>query len=317
MREPAERSDELPGAGSASARTTLRSMTGFSRVLGGSPDRQLSWSIEIRSVNARGLDLKLRLPTGFDGLEAPIRGVAARFVTRGACQIQLGLERSGGASLPRLNDAVLDHLYAQASAAAVRLGAGSVALGSLLTLPGVIETREQALTSDDIADLEAPILRDVESGLERMIAMREREGAALRRVLDERLHRIEALTVAADALPSRDPARVREKLGTQLQALLQDGPALDPQRLHQEAALIATRADIREEIDRLKAHVGAARDLLGAGEPVGRRLDFLAQELARESNTLCAKSNDIALTSIGLDLKTLVEQFREQVQNVE
>lgn len=292
-------------------------MTGFARAAGAMPDQSVSWTIEIRSVNSRGLDLKLRLPPLLEPLEPAMRSRVGQALTRGACQIQVSLERMTGTTSLRLNETVLAALYAQLSAAAIRLGAGPVGLEGLVGLRGVIEAEERADVPDEAARWEGSILADFDRALEALVAMRLVEGASLRRVLLERLDRMAALVDAADALPARQPTAIRTKLENLVAALVESAPALDPQRLHQEAVLIATRADIREELDRLRAHLAAARDLMEGGGPVGRKLDFLSQEFARESNTLCAKSNDIALTAIGLELKTLTEQFREQVQNVE
>ena len=294
----------------------LASMTGFARLAGSRGD--LRWAWEIRSVNAKGLDLRLRTPPGFDAIEPAARQTAGARLHRGTVHATLAVDRPPRAGVARVNEAALEAVVAAARAIAERLpDAAPVSIDGLLAQRGVVELVEPEESADERAALEADVLADFAVALDALVAARAGEGAALEALLTERLAGIETLTARADACPARQPEAVAKKLADQVRALVGTGVALDPDRLHQEAALIATRADVREEIDRLVAHVAAARQLIGEGVAVGRRLDFLAQEFSRESNTLSAKSNDRSLTAIGLELKAVVEQFREQVQNVE
>jgi uncharacterized protein (TIGR00255 family) len=187
----------------------------------------------------------------------------------------------------------------------------------LLAVRGVVEVAEQADDEAALAALSAAVLKGLDEALDHLVAARVAEGAALHEVLSARVARIDELTQAAENAPGRKPEAVRARLQQAVDALTGASPALDSARLHQEAILLAAKADVREELDRLKTHIVAARDLLASDQPVGRRLDFLAQEFSREANTLCAKSNDPALTAIGMDLRVEIEQFREQVQNIE
>jgi uncharacterized protein (TIGR00255 family) len=292
---------------------TIASMTGFARQSGhAAPFR---WAWEIKTVNSKGLDLRLRLPPGFDALDLPARAAIAKVVSRGACQVNLSIVRESVASAPRINRDLLAQLLELAATLPRPDNVGPATLDGLLALRGVIETGED----EDEAALggaRAAILRGLEAALADLAAMRAAEGAALQQVFGARLDAIERLTRAADACPARKPDAVRERLRAAIQQLSELG-RFDETRLHQEAILLAAKADIREELDRLISHVAAARKLLAGGGAIGRRLDFLAQEFGRESNTLCAKSNDPALTAIGLDLKVEVEQLREQAQNIE
>ena len=274
----------------------LRSMTGFARTDGAIPGYRWTW--EARSVNGKGLDIRLRLPSGFDRLEIPVRDRAAKLLVRGNCALTLTLSRD-------------------APTASLKIDAAAPTLDGILGLKGVLEMAESEEAPETREALDAAILASADATVAQLDAARAGEGAAIAEVLLGHLARIEALTAAAEACPARQPEAIRERLRRQVEDLLGAVPALDPQRLHQEAALIATKADIREELDRLKAHIGQARQMIVTGGPVGRKLDFLAQEFNRESNTLCSKSNDRELTGIGLDLKATVDQLREQIQNIE
>ena len=296
---------------------TIASMTGFARVSGQLDNGAASWIIELKSVNARALDVKLRLPPTLEHLEPVLRAGIGKALVRGSCQLLIQLSRPQPESALRLNVVALGALYRAVNAAANELGAGPVDLCSLLALKGIFETDARPEADGDAKVLDAAILGGFENALDALIAARHEEGRALSAILGAKVDEMARLVASADALPSRQPDAVRKRLEEAIRLLVENGPSFDPQRLHQEAILMATKADIREELDRLHAHIGAARVLLTDGGSVGRRLDFLAQEFTRESNTLCAKSSDIALTAIGLDLKTLVEQFREQIQNVE
>jgi len=290
-------------------------MTGFARSQGAVAAFRYSW--ELKSVNAKGLDLRLRAPPDFDSVEIRAREKIAARLARGAVFANLVAKREDEAQSARLNRAALDALLAALSETPPPANVGPATLDGLLAIRGVVELVEPELSDAQRADLESHILRSLDEALDALIASRKAEGDALATVLLQRLDRISTLAAQADAAPARQPEAIRARLQQQLARLLEGADSLDPARLYQEAALLAVRADIREELDRLKAHLESASKLLVAGGPIGRRLDFLAQELGRETNTLCAKSNDAGLTAIGLELKIEVEQFREQVQNIE
>jgi uncharacterized protein (TIGR00255 family) len=292
----------------------IASMTGFAREAGATGPYQWAW--EIKSVNGRGLDVRVRMPPGFDALGEEARAALQKALVRGQCQLGLNLTRAAGSARVRINREVLDSLLSTLRETAVPEGVRPASMDGLLAVRGVVEIEE----TDD-AEVQAALAADLRAaipGLVRgLVEARLSEGRALNEVVAGQLDTMEALDLAADGHPGRRPEAIRERLAAQVSALMDTGVPLDPGRLHQEAALLAARADIREELDRLRAHVASAREMLGQGGAVGRKLDFLAQEFGREANTLCAKANDVALSRLGLDLKAVVEQFREQVQNVE
>ncbi len=296
---------------------TLSSMTGFARASAEGPQGGLAW--EIKGVNGKGLDLRLRVPPALDAEEARFRTRIAAAVSRGTCNATLTVQRPPRPAHVRVDGALLRALAdAVAEAVPARAGVlGPATLDGLLSVRGVVdvvEADEPEAERQALADAAAGLLDTV---LDRFRSAREAEGAALGAVIKDRVGRIASLTEAAERAPGRAPDAVRDRLARTVALLLDGSAGLDPNRLHQEAVLLAARADVREEIDRLRVHAATIRDLLDAGGPVGRKLDFLAQELGREANTLCAKSNDAALTAIGLDLRGTIEQVREQVQNLE
>ena len=294
---------------------SLASMTGFARAQGVAG--AYGWAWELKSVNAKGLDLRLRLPPGWDAIESELRASAAGMLVRGNVSATLDVARNGAAPAVRVNEEVLAAVLETFRSIAKRVDAQPPSLDGILGLKGVIEIVEAEENEDERRQAEQAAVKGFEQALAELVAARQREGEALARVLMERIEQIAKLTAAAEASPARKPEAIRARLAEQLRALLDSGEKLDPDRLHQEAMLLAAKADVREEIDRLAAHVEAARELIGKGGAVGRRLDFLAQEFNREANTLCAKANDVTLTAIGLELKAVVDQFREQVQNLE
>jgi len=293
----------------------LSSMTGFAR--GHGVCGSYAWAWEIKSVNGKGLDVRLRLPSGWDAIEAAVRARAAELLTRGSVQASLTIERTGASPVVHVNTAVLEAVLTAVRQLSRRIEASPPSLDGLLGLKGVIEIGDAAESDEERRSVEAAATVGFSEAIGALAEMRRHEGAALARVLAARLGEIAALTERAELVPGRRPEAVRARLAEQVAVLLAQSDRFDPDRLHQEAILIATKADIREELDRLAAHVAQAQALIEQGGPVGRRLDFLAQELNREANTLCAKANDVELTNIGLELKAAVEQFREQVQNVE
>ena len=293
----------------------LCSMTGFARAEGAA--NEASWAWELRSVNGKSLDLRLRTPPGFDALEAGVRAaVQARFA-RGTIHASLTLNGGTRAVAARVNEEVLAAVLTAAKGIAARIDAAPPSLDGVLALKGVIEIVEAEPEEGARQALADAIFATFSTALDGLATARASEGAALGTVLAARLDEIERLTAAARDCPTRRPEAIRARLAEQIRALLDGAATLDSDRLHQEAVLLATKADIAEELDRLVAHVDQARRLLAEGGPVGRKLDFLAQEFSREANTLCAKANDIALTRIGLELKGVVDQLREQVANLE
>ncbi|MFK3688793.1 YicC/YloC family endoribonuclease [Agrobacterium tumefaciens] len=294
---------------------TLQSMTGFARSEGTSGRHRWAW--ELRSVNGKGLDVRLRLPTGLEALETALREIASEHLSRGNIQAGLTL-----AIAENRLEAVINR-DALAAVLALKQELGGVvddkpmSFDTLLTIRGLVDFRE----AEDDADAQAARNVDVVNGfalaVEKLKEMREREGASLFSILSGHIDRIEQLADIIEHDPSRQPEQIAARLAQQI-ALIGDGMhGLDRDRLHAEAALIATKADLREEIDRLRSHVQASRELLEIGGPVGRKLDFLAQEFNRESNTICSKSNASAVTAAGIELKVVIDQFREQVQNLE
>lgn len=293
----------------------LASMTGFARSDGTLAGARWTW--EIKTVNGRGLDVRVRVPPGMDALDGPARAAISARLVRGTCNANLTLSREGAQTLIKINEPVLESLAAALGVLRERIEATPPSLDGLLNVRGVVEiTEPEPDEAARAAETEA-ILKTLDAALDQLEEVRRREGEALERVLHERLDTIERLTKTLEAHPARTAEAIRGRLKEQVAALLGASPMLDADRLHQEAVLLATKADVREELDRLYAHVNAARDLLNEGRAVGRRLDFLAQEFGRESNTLVSKSNHVSLTALGLELKSTVEQFREQVQNVE
>ena len=293
----------------------VNSMTGFARAAGSSGPWR--WAFEVKSVNAKGLDLRLRMPAPFDRVEAEARARLAKALARGTCFAILTAQREGASSSPRIDRAALASIAAAARAAAEAAGLAPPTMDGLLSVRGIVEIAEAEDDEAAVAAACAGALLSLDEALSALGEARRSEGEALAFLLRERLDAIERLTLAADANPARRPEAVEARLAESVAALMEVARGFDENRLHQEAILIAARADIREELDRLKTHVAAARVLIDEGGAIGRRLDFLAQELGREANTLCAKANDVTLTAQGLELRAQIEQFREQSQNVE
>ncbi len=293
----------------------LSSMTGFAR--GHGVSGAYAWDWELKSVNAKGLELRLRLPPGWESIEGPVRGRAAELLARGTVHGTLTVSREGVAPVVRVNEAVLTAVLATLRDLAGRIEASPPSLDGILALKGVVEVIDQDEREEDRQAAETAVVAGFGAAVAALADMRWQEGETLGRLLTARLDEIAVLAARAEAVPGRRPDAIKARLAEQIAALLATSDRFDADRLHQEAVLIATKADIREEIDRLASHVAQARGLLRQGGAIGRRLDFLAQELHRESNTLCAKANDVELTNIGLELKSVVEQFREQVQNLE
>jgi uncharacterized protein (TIGR00255 family) len=293
----------------------LQSMTGFARAGAELKEAAVVW--EVRSVNGKGLETRFRLPPGFERVEQAARQAVQKRFSRGNVQATLTVVHVGIEARPVVNEDFLKDLAGLARRLADEFGVRPASADGLLALRGVLEAPEILESDEARAEKDAVILSALDNALGGLEQARKTEGSALGAILAAHVDRIEALTSAAEADPSRDVAMIRQRIAEQVRLLIESANGLDETRLNIEAALLATRADIREEIDRLRAHVVAARALLASGGPVGRKLDFLSQEFNRESNTVCSKSNASSQTVIGLEQKAVVDQFREQVQNLE
>ncbi|MGN6549304.1 MAG: YicC/YloC family endoribonuclease [Pararhizobium sp.] len=293
----------------------LQSMTGFARSEG--TTGPVRWVWELRSVNGKSLDLRLRLPQGYERLEPEVRRICSAVFSRG--NIQVSLAAAGGTAAPeaRLNERVLETVLAAAAELARRGDVQPPRVDGLLNIRGVLEFVEPEEDEAARAARDSDCLAGLEVAVAALKAARAAEGAALRIILEGHVATIANLVEMIEGDPARDARAIRERLDAQVALLLAGQQGLDPARLAMEAALLATKADVREELDRLKAHVAASRELLAGEGPVGRRLDFLAQEFNREANTICSKSNAASITAAGLDMKVTIDQFREQVQNLE
>jgi uncharacterized protein (TIGR00255 family) len=292
-------------------------MTGFTGAAG--QHGAIEWTWEIRSVNSRGLDLRVRLPSGYEKLEAVVREAAGKVLKRGSVAVSLALTRAAGGSAYRVNRELLDHLLDTAGELRKdkRLAAEAPRLDTLLTVRGVVEPAEADGDPDEAEARDQAVAASLDAALAALIAARQAEGAKLEAVLRARLDELAGLCGEAESAAAARAGAVRERLAQQLAELLDASPALPEERLAQEAAVLAVKGDVREELDRLKAHLEAARELLDEGGAIGPRLDFLCQEFNREANTLCSKSGDVELTRIGLAMKAAVDQFREQALNIE
>jgi uncharacterized protein (TIGR00255 family) len=292
-------------------------MTGFTRASG--RHGATGWTWEIRSVNGKGLDLRVRLPSGQEALEAIVRELTSKCIKRGSIAVSLALERAAGEAALRVNREFLDRLLELSAELGgdARLTGEPPSLDALLAVRGVIEAAEADEDEAETAARQKAMAETLQGALEALVGVRATEGARLAAILGERLDEMTALCGQAESAAATRSDAIRERLKAQLDELLDMSPALSEERLAQEAALLAVKADIREELDRLGAHLSAARDLLAEGGAIGRKLDFLCQEFNRETNTLCSKSSDIELTRIGLALKAAIDQFREQALNIE
>jgi uncharacterized protein (TIGR00255 family) len=291
-------------------------MTGFAEARGA--HASLRWRWEARSVNGRGLDIRLRLPSGFEGLESGARTLVAERFKRGSVQAVLTVASEDSGRGFRVDPVALADAIKIAKRVAEETGLAPARVDGLLALRGVV-IQEEAMPLDDEERMkrDAALLESLAQALDLLARARGTEGAKLQAVLLTQISDIEAATAEASRLAADQPQALRNRLQAQLAELLSPGSNIPEERLAQEVALLATRADAREELDRLAAHCQEARALLNSAGPVGRKLDFLAQEFNREANTLCSKSADVALTRVGLGLKAVIDQFREQVQNVE
>lgn len=297
---------------------SVASMTGYARAEG--RDTQVNWVWEAKTVNGRGLEIRCRLPFGHDALEVAAREAVGRKLKRGNLQLSLNVSRVSDAPALRVNHELLNQILTLVDGiGASHQNIAPARWDGILSIKGVLEAAEAEQEDAETvrAARETAMKVTLEQALDQLAAMRLSEGARIQRVLLDQLDEIAALAERAGATASLRPEAVRERLRHQVAAVLESVPGLPEERIAQEVALIAVKADVREELDRLRAHVAAARDLIAEGGAVGRKLDFLSQEFNREANTLCSKSSDVELTRIGLDLKAVIDQFREQVQNIE
>ena len=289
----------------------IASMTGFGRVQGEHGGDFWVW--EVKSVNARGLDVRVRLPSGHDAIETAVREEIVKRFRRGSFNVSLNLSRGEGEDMPQINRPLLEQLIAVTA----EYSDASPNIESLLAVRGVLTSSQQA--TDEVSETlrQKACIENFQSALIALQSARVDEGARLMVLLDGHLFHIEEFVKEAESAASVRPDAIRQRMKSQLAELLDEPSSIPEDRLVQELALIFVKNDVREEIDRLGAHIEQARDLITEGVAIGRRLDFLCQEFNREANTLCAKSNDVELTRIGMALKASIDQLREQVQNVE
>ena len=293
---------------------TISSMTGFARA--SSAQANLTWVWELKSVNGKALDFRLRVPSSLEHLEVPARQILPRHFKRGNFQVSLAVQENGGAERVSINRDVLEQYITLATELRQRIGGPQTSVESLLSLKGVIESKGVERSEEQQSAVDKAILASLESACAALSQARKTEGKDLAMLVAGQIDQIENLHAAATTNPSRQPDAIKQRLREQVASLM-DVAKLDDSRLAQEAAFLATKVDVKEELDRLAVHIAAARTLLRSAEPIGRKFDFLAQEFNREANTLCSKANDASLTAIGLDLKTVIDQMREQVQNIE
>jgi uncharacterized protein (TIGR00255 family) len=292
----------------------LSSMTGFARTSFEVDGAKYSW--ELKSVNARGMEIRLRLPPGLDHLETDIRAMARGVIARGNCFFVLQKEGDAGRARLTLNEETLALVVAAARRLSDVEGIAKPTADGLLAIPGVLQDGSTVEEGEAAERRDGSILKALEEAISALAKSRLEEGARLAAVLDDQLATIARMVDEADGVSTEAPELLKARIRDQVALLTEEANGLSPERLHQEALLAATRADVREELDRLRSHIVSVRDLIKSGGTVGRRLDFLAQEFNREANTLCSKAFDNRLTTIGVELKATIDQFREQVQNL-
>jgi uncharacterized protein (TIGR00255 family) len=293
----------------------LSSMTGFARTQGAQGAWRWHW--EVRSVNSRGLDVRVRVPEGFEGLEQPARILAGERFARGAITGTLTLDADPARGSVRVNQEALQQILGALKQLEGMVKAAPPSLDGILSLRGVIDAQPPALNEAELAARDAAVLSSLANAFDALKAARRDEGARTDAVLKQHTQRMEELVGEAERLAAMQPEQIRARLSASVEDVLKGRTGISEERLAQEVALLLVKADVREELDRLKSHLTQARGLFADAGAQGRRLDFLAQELNREANTLCSKSSDIQLTRVGLELKATIDQLREQVQNVE
>lgn len=298
-----------------SAEPALSSMTGFARAEGAQENWRWAW--EVRSVNGRSLEARFRLPPGFDAIEPAVRAAAKEQIARGNLSASLTLAADQGGALFRVNREALDAAIDLVREIEARRDCAPTSAAAILSLRGVMEAGDGAPDEEALEALRQAMISSFDEALAALKEARANEGAALLKVLNAQIDQVEALVESARTHAAAAPANLRARLAAQIAELIDGAAAIPEDRLAQEAAMLAVKADIREELDRLQSHIEAARALLSERAPVGRRFDFLTQEFNREANTLCSKASDIDLKRVGLELKSVIDQMREQVQNIE
>lgn len=293
----------------------LQSMTGFARSQG--QFEGVSWVWELRSVNAKGMDVRLRLPTGYEAIEVQARKLVQKHIKRGTVQISLSVIESSSNTIPHINREAVQSLIKAAKVLQKEVGGELPTAAELMNIRGVVELIEKPLDEALKEKRDAMLLANLKEGTDALVETRTKEGVAIAKLLNQQVLKIEELHKAIEANDARSPAAIKAQLVLQVSKLIEASDKFDEERLHQEAAILAAKADLQEELDRLVVHVKAAKELLAGDGPLGRRLDFLAQEFNRECNTICSKSNFAEVTSLGLDMKLIIDQFREQLQNME
>jgi uncharacterized protein (TIGR00255 family) len=294
---------------------SIKSMTGFARAEGALDSAVWHW--EVRSVNGRGLDVRLRLPPGSEQLEPKVREVVGRHVTRGSLTITLSSEWHDGGQEIRINERALAQVMVAAARVRTLTDAAPPRVDGLITIKGVLDVVEHQEDAEQAAARSEIMLKSLDGAMVALVAARAAEGSRLAATLNAQLQEIERLVSIVQASPARTREAIEQRLKEQVARLMDAANGFDAARLHQEAVLLAARADVEEELQRLTSHISAARELIVEEGAVGRKLDFLAQEFNREANTLCSKASDVEITRAGLALKTVIDQLREQVQNIE
>jgi uncharacterized protein (TIGR00255 family) len=293
----------------------LQSMTGFSRVDGETETARWTW--EIRSVNGKALDARLRLPSGLESIEIELRKKISKTFSRGNLQVAIQFDDTANKPVPQINENIAKELWQAAQNLHEKFGGDMPSIADLMTLKGVVEYEIPSLDEGEIAARNTALLNGFCEAVDQLQSVRLKEGAAISAILSKQIDAIEKLVDEINSNEDRSVTIIGERLKQQVDKLLNASEGLDTDRLHQEATLLAAKADVQEEIDRLNVHIQSARDMLAGNGPAGRRLDFLAQEFNRECNTICSKSNSAAVTTAGLDMKIVIDQFREQLQNLE
>jgi uncharacterized protein (TIGR00255 family) len=294
---------------------SIKSMTGFARAEGAY--QGCAWHWEVRSVNGRGLDVRLRLPPGYEQVEPRVREAIAGHIARGSLSVALSYERGDTGTEIRINERALAQVMVAAARIRTLTDAAPPRVDGLITIKGVLDIVDDAGDPEQAAARSEVMLKSLDGALTALVAARAAEGARLASTINGQLDEIERLVRVVQQSPARTREAIEARLKEQVSRLLEASNGFDPARLHQEAVLLATRADVEEELQRLVSHISAARALVAENGAVGRQLDFLAQEFNREANTLCSKASDIEITRAGLALKTVIDQLREQVQNIE
>jgi len=293
----------------------LKSMTGFARDDGAVG--RYSWFWEVRTVNGRGRDIRIRVPSGHENIEEACRAIVAEFITRGNCNLTLKIERITGNQEIRLNEAALVQVARAVRRTEMFVEAAEPSIDGLLALRGVLEVVEPEHSKEELEELNKAVTDSLRIAMEKVFAAREAEGRHMAAAVGAHVDAIEALVETIEKSDARSPETIKARLLEQIKKLLDGDLGLVEDRLYQEAVMLATKADVEEELIRLKAHISSARAMLQQDDAVGRKLDFLTQEFNREANTICSKSNAIEITNAGLELKATIDQMKEQVQNIE